>query len=134
MFLLTSVLALGVIVSSTAVQAEDKDDKKASIKGVMKSAHGEAGIRAKVKKGVAAKEWDDVEAAAKDWVKQAEALGKLTPPKGEDESWKKLTDAYEKNVKAVAAGATKKDAKAVNTAMGKIGTSCGGCHKAHKGK
>jgi cytochrome c556 len=132
MFLLTSVLALGVIVSSNVVQAEEKDDKEPSIKDVMKTAHGEAGLKAKITKGVAAEEWDKVGTAAKDWIKQAKALSKATPTKGKAASWKKLTTAYEKNVKAVADAAEKKDGDAAKTALKKINTSCGGCHGAHK--
>ena len=44
MFLLTSVLALGVFVSSNVVKAEDKDDDKIpSIEKIMETAHGDDG-------------------------------------------------------------------------------------------
>ena len=137
MFLLTSALALAVIVSSTVVQAEDKDKDKddlPSIKDVMKAAHGEAGIRAKATKAVAAEDWDEVKSAAKDWLKQAAALAKNKPTKGAAASWKKLTGTYEKNVKALAAAADKKDADKAKGALKALGTSCGGCHGVHKPK
>ncbi len=133
MFLLTSALALAIIVSSNVIGADDKD-KTPSIKEVMETAHGEAGLKAKITKGVAAEEWDDVQAAAKDWVKQANALSKGKPTKGKAASWKKLTTAYEKNVKTLAAAAEKKDGDAAKAALKTINTSCGGCHGAHKPK
>ena len=135
MFLLTSVLALGVFVSSSVVQAEDKDDKEPTIKGIMKATHaGDKALKAKVTKAAKAKDWETVETAAKEWVKHAEALSKTKATKGEAESWTKLTASYEKSVKDLEAGAEKKNAKAVNAAMSKINASCGACHKLHKGK
>ena len=133
MFLLTSVLALGVVVSSNVVKADDKDDLP-SIKDVMKTAHGEAGIRAKVTKAVSEEEWADAQAGAKDWIKQAEALAKNKPSKGTAASWKKLSGSYEKNVKALAKAADKKDVDGAKAALKTLGTSCGGCHGAHKPK
>ena len=133
MFLLTGVLALGVIVSSNVVKAED-DKEVPSIKEIMKTAHGEAGSKAKITKAIAGEAWDDAQAAAKDWVKQAEALAKNKPTKGKDASWKKLTTSYTKNVKALAAAADKKDADGAKAALKTLGTSCGGCHGPHKPK
>ena len=133
MFLLTSVLALGVIVSSNVVKAED--DEKPTIKGIMKVAHaGDKSLKKKAEKGVAAKDWDNVETAAKEWVKQAEALAKAKPTKGTAASWKKLTTSYTKNVKALAAAADKKDTDGAKAALKSLGTSCGGCHGVHKPK
>jgi hypothetical protein len=134
MFLLTSVLALGVIVSSNVgAEDKDKDEKGPTIKEVMKTAHGEGGAKAKYTKAVTAEDWDDAKAAAKDWVKQAAALSKNKPTRGTAASWKKLTAAYEKNVKAAAAAADKKDAEGAKAALAKLGPkSCGGCHGPHK--
>ena len=134
MFLLTGVLALGVIVSSNIVKAEDKDDKTPSIKEIMETAHGDDGLRDKVTTAVKEKAWDDASTGAKDWIKQAEALAKNKPPKGTAASWKKLTAAYEKNVKAVAKAAGKKDVDGSKAALKTLGTSCGSCHTAHKPK
>lgn len=137
MFLLTSALALAIIVSSNVIGADDKDDKTPSIEKIMETAHGEdgkGGIKAKVMMAFKDKAWDDVQSGAKDWVKEAEALSKAKPTKGAAGSWKKLTAAYEKNVKAIAEGAGKKDEKTVKAALGKINISCGGCHSVHKPK
>ena len=134
MFLLTSALALAVIVSSKAVQAEDKD-KAPSVKDVMETLHGEVGkggLKAKVTTAFKDKAWDDVQAGAKDWVKQADALSKGKPARGGEASWKKLTTAYEKNAQALAEAADKKDAAKTKTALTKLSTSCGSCHSVHK--
>ena len=64
----------------------------------------------------------------------AEALSKAKPSKGEEESWTKLTASYEKSVKALEAGGEKKDAKAVNSALGKINASCGGLPQGAQGQ
>ena len=134
MFLLTSVLALGVIVSSNVVGA---DDKNPSIKEVMDTVHGEdgkGGIKAKVTMAFKDKAWDDVQSGAKDWVKQADALSKGKPSRGGEASWKKLTTAYEKNAQALADAADKKDTAKTKAALTKLSTSCGSCHGAHKPK
>ena len=134
MFLLTSALALAIIVSGSVFGA---DDKSPSIKEVMEALHGEdgkGGIKAKVTTALKDKAWDNVQAGAKDWVKQAEALSKSKPTKGSTASWKKLTTAYEKNATALAEAADKKDAAKSKTALTKLSTSCGSCHSVHKPK
>ena len=136
MFLLTSVLALGVIVSSNVVKAEDKDDLP-SIHDVMVKLHGDdgkGGIKADVTKALKGGDWDDVKGGAKDWVKQAEALAKNKQTKGTSASWKKLTTTYTKNAKALATAAEKKDADGAKASLKSLGTSCGGCHGPHKPK
>ena len=134
MLFLAGALALAVLVSSSVVKAEDKDDKEAPIKAFMTKAHGEEGIKDKVTEGYKSEEWANVSKAAKEWVKQAEGLSKMKQPRGGAESWKKMTTAYVKNVKDVAKGAEDKDATAVKGALSKINTSCKACHTAHKGK
>ena len=135
MFLLTGVLALGVVVTSNVVKADDKDDDKIpSIDKIMQSAHGEGGLRNKITVALKEKAWDDVQSGAKDWVKQAVALSKNKPSKGTEASWKKLSGAYEKNVKALAAATEKKDADGAKAALKSLNVSCGGCHGPHKPK
>ena len=134
MFLLTSALALAIIVSGSVFGA---DDKSPSIKEVMEALHGEdgkGGIKAKVTTAFKDKAWDDVQAGAKDWVKQAESLSKGKPTKGSEASWKKLTTAYEKNAQALTEAAEKKDSAKTKAALTKLSISCGSCHGAHKPK
>jgi cytochrome c556 len=123
-------LALAVSAGSSA--ADDKE-KTPTIKEIMKKGH--AGTKSLLK-GIAAQakagEWDEAQNGAKTLKTFGEALGKNTPEKGDKESWKKLTDEYKDNTKAVAEAAEKKNAKGVTTALGKIGMSCKGCHSAHR--
>ena len=117
--------------------AEDKKDKEkdakvASIETIMKEAHGEDGLRAKIKTAVKEKKWDDAKKEAEAWTKLAADLGKNKQPKGEDASWKKMTEAYEKSIKTLATAIKDEKASDVKTAEAAIGKSCGSCHKAHK--
>jgi cytochrome c556 len=125
-------LALACSVGSTAAD-DKKDDKVPTIKEIMKKGH--AGTKSLIK-GIGAQakagEWDDAQNGAKTLKTFGEALGKNKIEKGTEESWKKLTDEYKENTKAVADGAEKKDAKAVGDGLKKISDSCKGCHAAHK--
>jgi len=109
------------------------DDKVPTVSEIMKVGHkGTESLLSKIKGSVKGAKWDDAKTSADALKVFGEALGKNKPEKGDAESWKKLTDAYKANTVAVAAGVEKKDAKATTAALGKIGSSCGGCHKAHK--
>jgi cytochrome c556 len=126
-FLLAGLCAAVLMVAG----ANGADEKPMSIKEIMKAAHGK-GYVAKMGAAVKGKDFDTATSVAKDWEKAAIDLGKNTPPKGEAESWKKLTDAYTKNIKAMAKAVGDKDAKGVAASLKTVGTSCGACHKAHK--
>lgn len=129
--LLTGVLTLAVLVTGVAVQADDKAGDGPSIKEIMKTSHDNAdGYRAKAKAAVESKNWDDAQSAVQSWLKDAENLKKARPSRGSAASWKKLTDNYEKAVKAMAKDIEKKNAKAFAADNKKI--NCGACHKAHK--
>ena len=78
--------------------------------------------------------WDDIQKETKEYSELAAGLGKNDPPKGDKDSWAKLTKTYAENAKALADGAEKKDKAAMTTAHGKIGKSCKSCHDAHRGK
>src|SRR5687767_13061329 len=104
------LLALGVFVLAIAfgvAVAQDEKDKKKEDKvpdldEIMLDAHGEGGLRAKIRSAQSSKKLADAKKPSEDWVKLAAAMGKHKPPKGELASWKKLVDTYEKSVKAVA--------------------------------
>lgn len=134
-WVLTGLFAAAVTaftLSTTAV-AQDKKEKVYSIEEIMKKGHAGGkslikGITTQVKEG----NWDEAQKGAKLLKAFGESLGKNKPEKGDDASWKKLTEQYKENTAAVAAAAEKKDAKAANEALGKIGKSCKECHDAHK--
>lgn len=132
LFAAFGMMAVVLAFGSAASRAEDKkDDKLPDIAEIMKKGHAKSdGYIAKTKDAAKAEKWEDAVKYAKDLNILGEALGKNKPPKGDDKSWKSLTDKYAASTKAALEGAEKKDAKAVNTALG--GINCGGCHKAHK--
>jgi hypothetical protein len=125
-------LALAFSVGSQAAD-DKKDDKVPTIKEIMKKGHQGTksllkGIGAQAKEG----KWDDAMDGAKTLKTFGEALGKNKPEKGSDESWKKLTEEYKENTKAVFEAVEKKDADKTAEALKKILDSCKGCHSMHK--
>lgn len=118
-----AILAMALLAGlGFSVYADDKkeDSPKITIKGVMKKANGKKGLVAKIKTGKA------TDAEKKEWVTLSEGLAAAKPPRGEDESWKKLTEEIVSAAKDAVEG--KKDAPA------RVGKSwdCGACHKNHK--
>jgi cytochrome c553 len=103
---------------AAAPNAEDEEEKL-TIKKIMKLAH-KSGLLKKVATGKAT----DSEIA--DLHEFYLEMPKLTPPKGEEESWEKKTAALTKASKA----AVDKDPNA--SALLKSATDCAACHKVHK--
>ena len=126
--------AFGAVVCILAVGAVFADDEKkpTDVSTIMIKGHGKSGYLNKIKDGVKTEKWDDIAKAAKELKAFGEDLGKNVPEKGEADSWKMLSEAYKKSTADVAAAVEKKDAKAANEALGKIGKSCGSCHNKHK--
>src|SRR5262249_54640489 len=134
LFLLTGALIMGVALAGTVVQAEDKDSKF-EISEFMKKSHGKAGLRQKITTAVLKeKDYDSAKEIAKEWLTEAQKLSKATPPKGGKDAWEKTATAYCKQVKALSDACEVKDAKKAQAALTAIGSSCMGCHRAHKGK
>lgn len=112
----------GMALSANAADAD--------ISEVMKKSFGKDGFKSSISKAVKGEKWEDAAKSAKEWNELAAALGKNKAPKGDAKSWAKLCDGFVEATKGVLTGAEKKDAKAVNKAMGTI--NCMSCHKAHK--
>jgi cytochrome c556 len=130
-FMLTGLLALAVIVTGAA-QAEDKPE---SIKEIMKKAHaGDEAFRSSIGKALKAKDFESAATTMKAWSALAPHLGSFDPPKGDKESWKKMTKKYAENVKALTKAIDDKDARAAGKDLKAINSMCVTCHKAHKGK
>ena len=133
---LAMILSFGAV--STAQDKKDKKDDKAKIMDideVMDKAHDKkTGYVAKLKSAVKGEKWEDAEKLAMSLTTAASDLGMNKPPRGEAKSWETLTKKYSANVKVVADGIEKKDAKAAGTGLNAIGMSCGGCHSAHQPK
>lgn len=127
---------LGFAVAGGATTAQDKDKKTPSIKEIMKKGHGSPGLMSGIAKEARDGKWEDADNDSKLLKEFGEALGKNKAPKGDAESWKKLTDKYKDGTAAVAAAVEKKDKDAVLAALDKINQksgSCKECHDTHKG-
>jgi cytochrome c556 len=129
-----AVLVVGGLAAVFTVntQAQTKD-KKYTISEIMKKGHAGSkslisGIRAEAKAG----NWDEAQNGAKLLKTFGDQLGTLSPEKGDEANWKKLTKKYQENTAAVAAAVEKKDAAGTNAALGKITGSCKECHASHK--
>lgn len=111
-----------LVVASTfalSVSADEETKPKYSTKEVMKAA-----FKGPLIKKVASGKASDEE--KKKLHEMLVALGKNEPPKGEPESWKKLTTALVKASKAVA------DGDKEGAAMLKKAANCKACHGPHK--
>lgn len=125
--------AVALAAGLTATADDKKDEKLPSISEIMKKAHGKTeGYLGKLKGQVKDGKWDDAKKTAKDLVIVAEALAKNDPPKGDKESWEKLTKNYIKHSKSINEAAKKEEAKGVTDGLKALGGSCGDCHKAHR--
>src|SRR5262249_40117069 len=119
------------------VHADDKDtkDKAKNIGEIMKKAHaGDDALKAAVTKGVKEKDFESAGTAMKAWVALSSQLGSFDPPKGEKESWAKLTKKYAADVKALSKAVDDKDAKEAGAKLKAINTGCAGCHTEHRPK
>lgn len=119
--LLVALVVVGGLALLWNLNSRAADDKKpAPIKEVMKTCM-KGGLCKKVADGKASDE------EKKKLVAMFEDLSKNKPPKGDEESWKKLTSALVDAAKACAEGK-----EGAGAALGKA-ANCAGCHKGHKG-
>jgi cytochrome c556 len=134
------VLAVaGLLVSVTAALTSvgaGADDQTPTVKAIMKKLHGKSAtshlgkVKAQLKKAepnrtALAKE-------AKEYAILGAELGKNEPPKGEKESWTKLSEAFLKDAKELEEAVKEKDKAAAEAAVKKLSASCKDCHTAHK--
>jgi cytochrome c556 len=77
-------------------------------------------------------DWNDVQKDSKELVELGAALGKNKPPRGEPDSWEKLTKGYLDTAKSLEASAEKKDKSGAKASLGKLLGSCKGCHQVHR--
>jgi cytochrome c556 len=120
-----------VLLAGLAVAAEP------TVKEIMTKAHKEgSGLLADVGKALREDEpdWDDIQKETKELVELGTALGKAKPPKGEQDSWDRLSKSYLDKVKALDAVSQKKDKSGAQNAFKSVRTSCGACHMAHRPK
>lgn len=126
------LLACTLLGTATAVRATLHGDED-EIETVMKKMHHKRnGIIPKIETAVKAEKWTDAEGTLKDLKKYGAALSKIDCPKGDKESWKKLTEAYKDNSVSLIEAIEKKDAEKAKKALSKFSKSCETCHDAHK--
>lgn len=130
--------ALTVVADAVFVGRADADNEQTpTIKQVMARLNkGATSSLAKLKGELKSDKpnWEAVQKESKDFIVLGGALGKSEPPKGEAASWKKLTDQYFQDAKALDDAANAKDLAAAREAHARLGASCKGCHSLHKGK
>ncbi len=77
--------------------------------------------------------WETIQGQSKEFAQLAAEMVKESPPKGERDSWAKLTSAYTEDANALDKAAQAKDKNAAVAAHGLLATSCKACHDAHRG-
>ena len=126
-----TAVAMLLAYGSVGATAAPADDKLPDISEIMKKGHDKTeGYIAKIREATKGEKWEDAQKYAKTLAFFGESLGKNKPQKGDEKSWKALTDKYAANTKAVYKATQDKDAKGVTKGLG--GINCMECHKAHK--
>lgn len=105
--------------SPASVSSSEDEEDKLTIKKIMQLAH-KSGLLKKVATGKATDE------QLAELHRYYEAMPKLPPPKGEEESWQSKTEALAKASKAAL------DKEPDASALLKSATNCKACHDLHK--
>lgn len=130
----TRILFSTALIFGIALTARALDDKVPDIHDIMTDVNGKKGLVAQVKSSAKQGNWDEAKEKAKKLKELGEAIGKNKPPKGDEESWKKLTKKYAEETAAIAAAAEKQDALDVDKAAATFANqkNCATCHNAHR--
>lgn len=132
-----AMLVAGLWIHGIGPKADAQDGKAPTIKEVMgKLTKGPNSLTSVIGKELSSDKvaWDDLKKQSKEFAEFAEALGKNKPPKGDEQSWEKLTKAYADSAQALAMASDKMDKKAAVAAHDKLKGACMSCHRAHRGK
>lgn len=127
---------LGLVIVLGSVSADEKKDTP-SIGTIMKAIAGNKTEKGLCGKCIAAgkdQKWEDAQKLAKSLCECVANLPKNKCPKGDADSWEKLSKAFAEQAKVIQKAADDKDSKAFNEAVGSFTKQCGACHMAHKGK
>jgi hypothetical protein len=128
-------VTLAVVLALAPAGAQD--NKAPTVKQVMKKLNaGPNSMTATIGKELQDDPpgWDDIKKETQEYVKLAGTLGANDPPKGEKESWTKLSKDYVENAKALDDATQKKDKKAALAAHKKLSSTCMTCHMEHRKK
>lgn len=76
--------------------------------------------------------WDTIQPQAKEYAELASKMSKYDPPKGDKESWLKLTGTFSKTATDLDRSAEAKDKPTALAAHQALENSCKACHDAHR--
>src|SRR4051812_20302693 len=124
------------LVGLTQTPAGADDSETPTIKAAMQKLHkGPNSAQANLKKALAtpSPDWKSIQSKTKDYVILGASLAKNEPKKGDLASWKKLSEGFFTDSKALDDAAKTENLKATQDAFKKVNGSCMACHKVHKG-
>lgn len=124
-----SIATLATLSLSAFLFAQATD-----IKEIMTKANKAGGLFPQIQKGLKAPSpnWANLKNESEDLVSLATMLGKSKPPKGEAASWDIISKGYLDEATALKTAIAAMNKAGADAAIGKLATSCTGCHKAHK--
>ena len=104
------------------------------IKEIMAKANKAGGLFPQIQKGLKAPapNWANLKNDSDELVSLATMLGKSKPPKGDAASWATMSKGYFDEATALKTAIAAMNKAGADAAIGKLATSCTGCHKAHK--
>ena len=132
-----SWFVLAVVAFAVPVAALAFDEETPTIKKIMAKLHkGSTSEQNVLKKQAQANplDWEAIGKTTKDFVILGASLAKNDPPKGDKESWKKLTTKYFDDAKSLDDAASAKDLAKLQAAQKSMGASCKACHSVHQDK
>ena len=104
------------------------------IKEIMTKANKAGGLFPQIQKGLKAPapNWANLKNDSDELVSLATMLGKSKPPKGDAASWATMSKGYLDEATALKTAIAAMNKAGADAVIGKLATSCTGCHKAHK--
>jgi cytochrome c556 len=128
-----SVLSLMVLMAAASETSEpDAPKTPKEVMGALFKGPKSAMATLKTALKSESPDWESVQKTTKSFAKVAADLPKSDPPKGDKASFQELAKLLAKRGDALEAAAAKKDLEATKGELGKIGSSCMTCHKAHR--
>ncbi len=127
------VAALTVAVSVGS--QKDGEEKTPTTKEIMQKVNGKKdapGLCKRCAEAGKAEKWEDAQKTAKELMDLGKVIHKNKPPKGDAESWEKMTKKFAENTKAILEASEKKDVKAHAAAIKAFTDSCMACHMEHR--
>ncbi len=80
----------------------------------------------------ASPDWASIQGQTKEYARLAATLGESKPPRGDEQSWTRLSAAFLASAQALDKAAVAKDKAAALEAHGKLAGSCKECHGQHR--